>query len=259
MHQALKSLVLLVLLSVETAWAAPDSQNTAAIDELSALAAKTSVPTPMTIVCLGDSITASTERQPVKYPEMLQRALSLKYGEQVKVINAGRGGDNVESALKRMETDVLAHKPGLIFVNLGINDSKLPAQFNYERNQIPLDRFIEAYGQIIALSKQAGAQVTAVGTIACVEEWTIRATQREKKSTWFGKGEELAKYNAAVRKLADEHGTRYVDLYDHFRSQPDLKALFSEPDGVHCRDRGQEQIALQLMRHLASRYPAVSN
>lgn len=253
MHHMLKAIAWLLLFGVVTVCAAADAPNLTATDELAALAARTTLPTPLTIVCLGDSITVATERQPLKYPEMLQQALSLKYGDQVKIVNAGKGGDNAESALQRLQADVLSHKPGLVFVNLGINDSKLPAAFNYERNQIPLDRFLDAYAQIIASCKQAGAQVTVVGTIACVDEWTVRATQGQKKSTWFGKPEELMKYNAAARKLADEQGLSYVDLYDHFRAQPDLKALFSEPDGVHCRDRGQEQIALQLMRHLASR------
>jgi lysophospholipase L1-like esterase len=234
-------------------------ERTAAIDELVALAAKTSLPTPLTIVCLGDSITAPTQLQPVKYPEMLKGALSGKYGERVKIVNAGKGGDNAESALKRLEADVLIHKPDLVFVNLGINDSKLTAQSDHARSQIPVERFSAAYLQILSAVKQAGGKVVAVGTIACVEEWTSRATQGEKKTTWFGKGEELVKYNAAARKVAMDQQSDYVDLYDHFRSQPDLKALFAAPDGVHCRDRGQEQIALQLMRYLVAKYPASGN
>lgn len=256
MFHAFKVFVLCALLSAVSVVSAAEPEKTPAIDELVALAGKTALPTPLTIVCLGDSITAVSARQPVKYPEMLQHALSGKYGDTVKVINAGKGGDNAESALKRLEADVLTHKPNLVFVNLGINDSKLPAQFNYERNQVPLERFSAAYAQITSAIKQAGGKPVSVGTIACVEEWTIRATQGEKKGTWFGKGEELVKYNAAAQAIAKDQQLDYIDLYDHFRAQPDLKALFSAHDGVHCRDRGQEQIALQLMRHLASKYPA---
>ena len=229
-----------------------------AIQELSDLARKTALPTPMRIVCLGDSITAVHPRRPeVKYPQMLQAALKARYGDKVEVVNAGRGGDNVLSALKRLDADVIQKQPTLVFVNLGVNDSKLAAP-KYERNQVPLEKFTKGYRALIdKLRKQTKSTVVAVGTIACVDEWTHKAAMGGKrKRNYFGNPEQLKKYNAAVQDIAREMGMGYVDLYAHFLSQPDLSALFRSPDGVHCREKGQEQIALQLMRYLARKYPA---
>jgi len=248
----------LLLLAADAPEAPPaplTPKQTPAIAELVTLAEKTALPTPMTILCFGDSITATHDKQPIKYPEMLQHALTAHYGDNIRVINAGKGGDNTGAAPLRLQADVLDHKPDLVFINLGVNDSKL-ARPNYERNAIAIDTYKDNYDKLLTAIQDTGSRPIVVGTIACVDEWTIRTTQQENKGNWFGKPEELIRYNAVARELATTHKTEYVDLYDHFRAQPDMTSFFTEPDGVHCRDLGQEQIALQLMRFLAKAYPA---
>ncbi len=201
--------------------------------------------------------TAVTPRQPVKYPEMLAQVLAAKYGDKVQVLNAGKGGDNVLSALKRAETDVLPKQPTLVFINLGVNDSKLVAPA-HERNQIPLDQFTTGYRDLIKLIREkTGAAVVVVGTIACADELTRAIATGEKKRTYFGNPDQLKKYNAAARDIAAEFKCDYVDLFDLFMAQPDLKALFPG-DGVHANQKGQELIALQLMKFLAHKFPAQS-
>lgn len=223
---------------------------------LAALATKTALPAGTNIVFLGDSITALTSRQPVKYPEMIGKALEKKYGDKVTFVNAGKGGDNVQSALKRAETDVLAKKPTLVFINLGVNDSKLVAP-EHTRNQIPFDQFTAGYRDLVKLvQEKTGATVVVVGTLACADELTrARAMGGAKKATYFGNPEQLKKYNAAAKEIAAEFKSDYVDLFDLFMAQPDLKALFPG-DGVHANQQGQELIAVQLMKYLAQKYPA---
>lgn len=77
------------------------------------------------IVALGDSLTegvAVGEKE--NYPWLLSQA----FGEPV--INAGVAGDTTEGGLRRLEADVLAYKPRLVFIELGGNDLKqgVPAQ-----------------------------------------------------------------------------------------------------------------------------------
>jgi len=73
---------------------------------------------PPTVVFLGDSIT-SGHRLPVEeaYPHRLREALG------VEVVNAGISGDTTGGGLIRLETDVLAHAPRLVVVELGVNDA----------------------------------------------------------------------------------------------------------------------------------------
>ena len=242
--------------STPPAVVAAPSTSDATTKELAALVEKSNLPAGMRMVCLGDSITVVTARQPVKYPEMIGLALKKKYGDKVEVFNAGKGGDNVQSALKRLATDVIPRKPTLVFINLGVNDSKLVAP-EHTRNSIPFDQFTATYRDLLkAIKEQTGAESVIVGAAACVDEWTRAiAMGGEKKKTYFGNPAQLKKYNAAAQEIGKELKCDYIDLFDYFMAQPDLKALFPQ-DGVHANQQGQELIALQLMRYLAKKYPA---
>jgi acyl-CoA thioesterase-1 len=71
-----------------------------------------------TVVFLGDSITSGHRLDPgVAFPSLLGRALD------VPVVNAGVSGDTTEAGLARIERDVLAHRPRLVVVELGVNDA----------------------------------------------------------------------------------------------------------------------------------------
>jgi len=72
-----------------------------------------------TLVCLGDSIT----QNPVGYCAMLAALIGASYPERnIRVINAGVSGNKIPDMLARLESDVLAHRPDWVTVNVGIND-----------------------------------------------------------------------------------------------------------------------------------------
>lgn len=74
-----------------------------------------------TIVCLGDSLTSGfgigAENS---YPAHLQNKVNIN------VINSGISGETTADALARMATDVIAHDPAIVVIQLGAND----LQFN---------------------------------------------------------------------------------------------------------------------------------
>ena len=74
-------------------------------------------PVGPTVVFLGDSIT-SGHRLPASaaFPHRLGQALGIP------VVNAGISGDTTEGGLQRLDRDVLAHRPRLVVVELGVND-----------------------------------------------------------------------------------------------------------------------------------------
>jgi acyl-CoA thioesterase-1 len=81
-----------------------------------ALTACSSAPKPV-IVCFGNSLTAGKGALPDEsYPALLQRRV------KAKVVNSGVSGDTIGEALKRIDTDVLAHNPDLVVIELGAND-----------------------------------------------------------------------------------------------------------------------------------------
>ena len=75
-------------------------------------------PATPTVVFLGDSITHGHRLpQNVAFPHRLGQALG------VHAINAGISGDTTDGGLRRIERDVLAQRPGLVVVGLGVNDA----------------------------------------------------------------------------------------------------------------------------------------
>lgn len=75
------------------------------------------LPVGPTVVFLGDSITSGHRLSAdVAFPHRLSQALGIP------VVNAGISGDTTEGGLSRLERDVLAHRPRLVVVELGVND-----------------------------------------------------------------------------------------------------------------------------------------
>ena len=75
-------------------------------------------PTRDTVVFLGDSITSG-------HGLPLEATFALRLGAAlgVNVRNAGISGDVTAGGLRRLETDVLAYRPKLVVVELGVNDA----------------------------------------------------------------------------------------------------------------------------------------
>ncbi|MFC1708841.1 GDSL-type esterase/lipase family protein [Candidatus Omnitrophota bacterium] len=101
------------------------------------------------IICFGDSITAgenvgSDERYPSVLSELLERP----------VINAGVSGDTTQSALARLERDVLTKDPLLVVVILGGNDflRQRPLEETMGNVRAIIEK-IQAEGAMVALGQ----------------------------------------------------------------------------------------------------------
>jgi acyl-CoA thioesterase I len=239
----------------------PDAVKSAAGAELTRrldeFAVETIFPTGTRIVCVGDSITEPGFPAGVmeKYPELLRAAYRRRSDPTIEVINAGKGGDSISRVCARAETDIIAHRPTIVTINVGINDSKLLWP-EFVANFVPIDRFEQDYRALIAtIRDRCQAAVIVLGPIACVEAWAAAATKGPTPVSYFAKRQELEKFNASARAVATSLGSDFIDLHALFAAQPKLEALFDEPDGVHTNMRGQALIALELASHLRRKYP----
>ena len=71
------------------------------------------------IVCVGDSITENPSGY-VPIVRMLLRDFHADLG--LRVVNAGVSSDDLQRVLARLDSDVLVHKPDIIFAYIGVND-----------------------------------------------------------------------------------------------------------------------------------------
>lgn len=89
---------------------------------------------PLTIVCLGDSLTGCRPGEPyrhlyLKWTDLLEFALEAKMGQgRVRVVNAGHAGDCTRAhggcpgALARLRTQVIDERPDAALVLIGGNN-----------------------------------------------------------------------------------------------------------------------------------------
>jgi acyl-CoA thioesterase-1 len=99
------------------------------------------------IVAFGDSLTAGAgAREADNYPSRLAILLNKP------IVNAGVNGDTTESALQRLDDDVLAESPRLVIVGLGGNDflRRVPIATT-EANLRTIVRRIQAGGAMVIL------------------------------------------------------------------------------------------------------------
>lgn len=74
------------------------------------------------VVFLGDSITVLHT-----WTRLVEVAVRLRHPEwKLTFINAGIGGNTAEDGLARLDVDVLAHEPTVVFLNFGMNDASFP-------------------------------------------------------------------------------------------------------------------------------------
>lgn len=89
------------------------------------------------VVFLGDSITVLHT-----WTRLIEVAVRLRHPEwSVSFINAGVGGNTVADALDRLDTDVFAHQPTVVFLNFGMNDASYPegtSDAAFEKNMLEL-------------------------------------------------------------------------------------------------------------------------
>lgn len=99
------------------------------------------------IIAFGDSLTAGVGAQE---SEAFPARLAAKAG--VEIVNAGVSGDTTESALARIETDVLARDPRIVIVGLGGNDFLRRAPIaTTEANLREIVRRVQAGGAMVVL------------------------------------------------------------------------------------------------------------
>jgi lysophospholipase L1-like esterase len=96
------------------------------------------------VVFLGDSITVLHT-----WTRLVELSVRLRHPQwTITFINAGVGGNTTEDALERLDVDVLAHRPDVVFVNFGMNDASYPDGSSgaaFEKNMTALlDRLRDA-------------------------------------------------------------------------------------------------------------------
>ncbi|NCO35716.1 MAG: hypothetical protein AUJ92_08555 [Armatimonadetes bacterium CG2_30_59_28] len=220
---------------------------------------------PAHLLFIGDSLT--DQQRGYNYVDKLLFWLQSVNGDKVTARNAGVGGDFISRVWQRMQGDPAAYrlnmyenlfapKPSIVFFFLGHNDTKLSSTSEYTKHCVEPDVFEAEYRLAIQKVKQeTGARIIVLSATSSVYEIckanSDKALAAGRANSLFGKPEELEKYNAIARRVADDLECEYLDVYEPTRTHPSKSGLFTPSDGVHLTNEGNRFIAMQILKHLA--------
>ncbi|MDP2413387.1 GDSL-type esterase/lipase family protein [Daejeonella sp.] len=186
------------------------------------------------LVFHGHSVPAGYFKTPVvntleAYPYQVLRAMKAEYPFAViNIINTSIGGENSESGDKRFETEVLNHKPDVLFIDYALNDQGI----GLERAKIAWEKMIS-----IALKKE-------IKVILISPSPDQRVNILEVKNV-------LEQHTAQIRSISEKYGIGFVDSYRMFKQ----KVVSGEPitkymsQVNHPNENGHELIANGIMRY----------
>ncbi len=200
------------------------------------------------IVFLGDSITAGGGG-PAGYITLVKNTLAQECKDLgIEVFNAGISGNKVPNLQARLDKDVLAKKPTIVVIYIGINDVwhwRKDAKGEMTGGTTK-EKFEEGLKDLITCIKAAGARV-----ILCTP-----STIGEKPDGSNDRDKMLEEYSDISRKVAADTGVQMNDLRKAFMAYEKENNKENKPkgiltgDGVHLNPAGNKFVAGLMLQAL---------
>ena len=190
----------------------------------------------MKIVFIGDSITDCERDRSDEtslgngYVKILADKLRPIYPDMdIELVNKGISGNEVCDVLARVENDVIALKPDLAVVMIGINN--VNHQFKYGKN-LDLVQFERDYRALLTRIKEAGIVLIAL------EPFLLPAPDKRRTRPLFNK--ELEIIHRIAMEVADEF-VAYDEMFNGLCES--IRYTEYSVDGIHPTHRGSRLIA----------------
>jgi isoamyl acetate esterase len=195
------------------------------------------------VVFFGDSITQAAVN-PGGYIAQMRDSLAAKArAEQFELVGAGISGNKIYDLYLRLEDDVLAQKPDVVFVFVGVNDVWHKRTHGTGTDA---DKFQKFYAALVRKLQDAGARVVLC-TPLCIGE------RGDCSNPLDG---ELNLYAQIIRNLAKDKNCGLCDLrttFLHYVAQHNPENRESgilTTDGVHLNEKGNAMVAAAMLKHL---------
>jgi isoamyl acetate esterase len=193
------------------------------------------------VIFFGDSITQAGVN-PGGYIMRID-SMCAKEGlkESYEFAGAGIGGNKIYDLYLRMEDDVLAKNPDMVFIYVGVNDVWHKATSGTGTDA---DKFEKFYTAVIKKLKEKNIKV-----VLCTP-----ATIGEKNDFSNPQDGDLNQYSKIIRSLATKNNLPVVDLRKIFleynlKNNPDNKTKgILTTDGVHLNAAGNQLVADEMWK-----------
>jgi acyl-CoA thioesterase I len=192
---------------------------------------------PLTIVAIGSSSTqgVGATTPDLSYPSRLETELKGRFpGIAIRVINRGKGGEDVAEELARLERDVIAEHPQLVIWQVGTNAV-------LRRDDLATDEELIERG--VALLMASGSDVVLMDM-----QYAPRVVARPAYA-------QMEQVISNVAKSANVGLFRRFEMTRHWQAgQPPDAPTVIGPDGLHMTDRGYFCLAATLADALAANW-----
>lgn len=192
------------------------------------------------VVFFGDSITEFGVF-PGGYIAQIRDSIAARgAAKRYEFIGAGIGGNKVYDLYLRHEEDVLARKPDVVVLYVGVNDVWHKQLFGTGTDA---DKFQKFYTALIQRFQKKGIKVIAC-TPACIGERIAGENQLD---------EELDRFSEIIRQLAREKNIALCDLrkaffnYSANNNSENRESGILTTDGVHLNEKGNKLVAEMLL------------
>lgn len=198
------------------------------------------------IIFFGDSITEAGVK-PGGYISVLSDLLKQKgMDNRFDLQGAGIGGNKIYDLYLRVDDDVIAHKPNVVVIWVGVNDVWHKSMFGTGTDQ---DKFEKFYNALIRKLKAANAEVI-ICTPAAIGEKTDYTNSQDG---------DLNQYSQIIRGIAQNNNCTLIDLrkifldYNLANNKENKKEGVLTTDGVHLNEKGNALVADEMLKALTTK------
>jgi lysophospholipase L1-like esterase len=184
----------------------------------------TTIENPTRIVFFGDSITQAGVGKTGYITKMAEMLGTLGLASKYELIGAGIGGNKIYDLYLRHEDDVLAKKPSIVIIYVGINDVWHKTS---SRTGTDADKFEKFYTALIKRLQKSGIQV-----VICTP--TVIGEKFDATNENDG---DLNAYSNIIRKLASENQCKLIDLRKSFLAYEMKNNIENKASGILTTDR----------------------
>ncbi len=196
---------------------------------------------PRRVLFFGDSITYFGAQPGGYIPVMAHMLDTSGHQGQYELIGAGIGGNKIYDLLFRVDDDVIAKKPDVVYVFIGVNDVWAKSTVHTGTDADRFDRFYDA---LVKKLQKAGITVVVCTPVAI----------GEKKEHKNPQDPELDVYSQLAREVAYRNHATLCDLralyisYIQSHNPDNSRTGILTTDGVHLNEAGNRFVAEEMLR-----------
>lgn len=167
--------------------------------------------------------------------------LLSEHHDHTVIYNRGIGGFVSRELLEAIDVCILDLKPARLFINIGTND--------LSDSSILIPQLMENYDRIITAVENSLPQ-TEIYLMAYYPVNYEASAEHMKECLRIRNNEKIAAANAEVKKLAEKHGQKYIDVNTNLKDdQGRLRAEYTI-EGMHINEDGYRSIYPELMTYV---------